>query len=243
MGLPSKLVWQFWSSAPPPSPNAMYSMPSGPKCMSPALWLDCGWSTVNRTRLLDGARSVRGAVLVGRHSRITLRWSGTTPERSQGPGGSGRQREGGGHGWVERLGGVGEQAAVGGEGRAEEAPLSLGSCGPTSTELTSSTVRRFATGRAASMFELLELADLVDEVHLAGLPRRGDAGERRGHVTGHELETDVHRAWVRRAAGRRSAPCRHPGRPQREDGRDGTDNNDDQQPSGRWPVETGWAER
>ena len=40
-----------------------------------------------------------------------------------------RQWEGGRHGWVECFGGVGEKPAVGGEGRAEEAPLIVGGLG------------------------------------------------------------------------------------------------------------------
>ena len=56
--------------------------------MSPALWFDCGCSTVITMRLLASGSYVSGEVLVRSHSRTTLRWSGTTPVRSQGPGGS-----------------------------------------------------------------------------------------------------------------------------------------------------------
>jgi hypothetical protein len=65
-------------------------MPSGPKLIAPALWLNCGWAIFISTRVLAGLTTdaaLRGAGT--RHCLITLWWLGATPggmvEKSAGP--------------------------------------------------------------------------------------------------------------------------------------------------------------
>ena len=65
--------WPSASSAPPPSPIEMYSLPSGPNAMSPPSWLNCGQFTRMSSRRLFGSTTDAGLPGLGtRHSATTF---------------------------------------------------------------------------------------------------------------------------------------------------------------------------